>query len=271
MKGPLIMVKFNPYHSLRLVGVLLLAACITSCLAASLVLPYGLGSKVNINDQDVGRPLHMLCSDLRYRDIGDETNNYDLADPVYLDTDGDEDGYVETNDIRITPFSVFPPGSKVKRTDPDINAALIRLKNWSIACFDLNGNEIYDLYDQLYLHDKNMGNETALGDIRITSSRNYPSGSKVMESDIDINRPVFDLMGIMSGDDDQVCIRFYNANGNYLIQDAGKVISYQLDDFATPIYDSPDQVYLDTISPDERDRSTPFMGHVDVNDLRLSI
>jgi hypothetical protein len=264
------MVKFNSYHSLRLVGVLLLAACITSCLAASLVLPYGLGSKVNINDQDVGRPLYMLCPDLKYRDTGDEINNYDLSDPVYLDTDGDEDGYVETNDIRITPFSVFPPGSKVKRTDPDINAALIRLRNWSIACFDLNGNEIYDLCDQLYLHNSDMGNETALGDIRVTSSMYYQSGSKVKNFDNDFNKPIFDLMGIMSGDDDQVCIRFYNANGNYLIQDADK-ISYPLEDFAKPIYDSPDQVYLDIISPDERDRSTPSIGHVDVNDRRLSI
>jgi hypothetical protein len=271
MKGPIIMVKFNSYHSLRLIGISLLAALIASCPAASLALPYGLGSRVNINDQDVGHPLHMLCSDLRYRDIGDEINNYDLGDPVYLDTDGDEDGYVETNDIRITPFFAFPPGSKVKRTDPDINAALIQLKNWSIACFDLNGNEMYDLCDQLYLHNRNMGNETASGDIRITSSRYYPSGSKVKDSDIDLSRPIFDLMGIMSGDDDLVCIKFYNANGNFKMQDPGKKNSFQLDDFATPIYDNPDQIYLDIISPDERDRSTPSIGHVDVNDLRLSI
>jgi hypothetical protein len=264
------MAKFAPHSSLRLTGILLLAACLTSGSATSLVLPYGFGSKVKTIDMDEGHPLHMLCADLKYRDIGDEINKYDLYDTVYLDTDGDEDEYVETNDIRITPFLVFTPGSKVKRTDPDINVALIRLTNWSIACLDLNGNQIFDLDDQLYLHNRDMGNETALGDIRLTYW-DHPSGSKIMRSDRDICQPVFDIMRIMGNDDDLVCIRFYNANGNYMPQDSDKILHFPDDDFPKPIYDAHDQVYLDVISPDERNRSIPSIGHVHANDLRLSI
>jgi hypothetical protein len=264
------MVKFNSYSILRSAAILLLAACLTSGPAASLILPYGFGSKVKIYDMDEGHPLHMLCADLKYRDIGDEINRYDLYDTVYLDTDGDEDEYVEINDIRITPFLAFAPGSKVKRTDPDINAALIRLNNWSIACLDLNRNQIFDLEDQLYLHNRDMGNKTALGDIRVTSW-DHPSGSKIKKSDHDISQPVFDIMEIMGSDDDLVCIRFYNANGNYMPQDSDKILHFPEDDFPKPVYDAPDQVYLDIISPDERNRTTPSIGHVDANDLRISI
>lgn len=268
MKERSAVIMYNYNRPIKIICLLLLAAWIFSSQAASSLLPNTFGTKVNMNDQDVGHPLHKLCADLRYRDVGYEINEYDLADPVYLDANAD--GYVDINDIRLTPYSVFPPGSKARKTDVDINASLIRLENWSIACFDLNGNEIYDLNDPLYLHNRSTGYETSEGDIRLTQSWDFSAGSKVKESDKDKGMPVFDLLEILSGENGIAYIRFYNANGNY--QNKVPVERIHLrDDSATPIYDSPDQVYIDIGSPEQSDQSGLSIGFVDANDLRLSI
>ncbi|MCX6678575.1 MAG: hypothetical protein NTU95_11630 [Methanothrix sp.] len=234
--------------------------------------PYVFSSKVNFNDFDAGNPLYNICFNLGFRDIGKERNIYDEKDPVYLDmavNAEDENIYVGINDIRLTPFANFLPGSKVRRIDADINAPLLYLINWSFVCSELDGNEIYDLRDPLYLHNRTLGNEIVPGDIRLTSFRDFIAGTKVMNSDWDAGISVFDLDGLPTNDMNHIAaIRFYNANGNYL---EGK-----------PVYDSPDAVYLDisffdrytmdlSFIPDVNESYIESMGMVDANDLRLSI
>jgi hypothetical protein len=217
---------------------------------------YGFGSKVNLNDWDAGYPLDISCFDFGFRDIGKEKGTFDENDPVYLDMNADS--RVSINDIRITSFALFPPGSKVTLVDADIDAPLSSLLNWSIVSADKTENEIYDLQDPLYLHDSSLGNEIVPGDIRLTFFGDLKAGTRVIDSNRDIGIPVFDLMKVMPTNYTQqvAAIRFYNANGNYL---EGK-----------PIYDSPDAVYLDISIPDQNNLDHELMGLVVVNDLRLS-
>lgn len=236
---------------------------------AAIYAHYGFGSKVNYNDFDAGNPLHNICFDLGFRDIGKESDVYDEKDPVYLDMAVDTDDeklYVGLNDIRITPFANFLPGSKVKRTDEDIDAPLLYLINWSFAFSEMDGNKIYDLRDPLYLHNRTRGNTIVPGDVRLTSFGNFIAGTKVMNSDWDVGISVFDLGGIATNH--IAAIRFYNANGNYLGNE--------------PKYDGPDAAYLDIsffdrytmdpfFNPGQNESQIESMGLVDTNDLRLTI
>ncbi|MGV8175193.1 MAG: hypothetical protein ACP5OU_05770, partial [Methanothrix sp.] len=128
----------------------------------------------------------------------------------------------------------------VTRTDVDINASLKDLTNWSIVYTDFNGNNIFDLRDPLYLHDKNRGNYIVAGDIKLTFFEGYFPGSRVMNYSVDVNSSCLDLMGIYAQNEaaDVVEIRFFNANGNYIN--------------GFPIYDWPDAVYLHIVAPNER-------------------
>jgi hypothetical protein len=235
------------------------------------------GSKVIFEDADEGNPLNFCCHGLGYSDIGTKKDEYDENDPVYLDMDADR--IISVNDIRITPFAtpfaIYVPGSKVKRTDADINAHLRNLINWSIAYLDLNGDNVYGLQDPLYLHDRSRGNHLISGDIRLTFFQDYLPGSRVINYSQDANSSSVDLMGINSRNGTTpaqvVEIRFFNANGNYL------------DEF--PIYDLADAVYLHIIYPDENTIEDledlediedvkcikGIVGSVGANDLRLSI
>ena len=155
--------------SIRIFSHILLAACIlfsSAIPAISSPISQDFGSKVNLNDQDIGLPLNDLCPDIAYRDIGEEINAYDLNDPVYLDVDFNN--FADLNDIRLTPFSIFAPGTKVKRIDVDVDAPLVRLINWSIAFLDLRENQIYDLQIPLYLHNRSLGTNIVVGDIRLS-------------------------------------------------------------------------------------------------------
>ena len=235
------------------------------------------GSRVTFGDEDEGNPLNICCHGFGFYDIGTEKNVYDENDPVYLDMDANK--FISINDIRITPFltpfAIYIPGSKVTRTDADINASLEDLTDWSIAYTDLNENNIYDLLDPLYLHDENHGNSIVSGDIRLTFFEGYFPGSRVMNYSADFNSSSLDLMGIYTTTikpADLAEIRFFNANGNYL------------NGFA--IYDLPDAVYLHIVDPNQKTLKNLYdlgeledieekmkgkIGFVGPNDLRLSI
>jgi len=236
------------------------------------------GSKVTFGDEDEGNPLNFCCHGFGFNDIGTEKNVYDENDPVYVDMDADK--IISINDIRITPFltpfAIYIPGSKVTRTDADINASLEDLTDWSIAYIDLNVDNIYDLLDPLYLHDKKRGNYIVSGDIRLTFFDGYFPGSRVTNYSADFNSSSLDLMGIYATTikpADLAEIRLFNANGNYLN--------------GFPIYDWPDAVYLHIVAPNETNLENlkdlgklediedikcmrGIIGSVGVNDIRLS-
>lgn len=238
------------------------------------------GSKVIFEDADEGHPLNFCCHGLGYNDIGSENNEYDENDPVYLDMDADR--IVSANDIRITPFAtplaIYVPGSKVKRTDADINAHLKNFINWSIAYLDLNGDNAYGMHDPLYLHDRSRGNHLISGDIRLAFFQEYFPGSRVINHSPDANSSSIDLMGINTTNGTApvqvVGIRFFNVNGNYL------------DGF--PVYDLPDAVYLNIIDTNKSINEDlgglkdiedienakcikGIVGSVRANDLRISL
>jgi len=215
----------------------------------------GFGTKVVFTDIDVGLPLNYCCHNFGFIDIGEEKGAYDNDDPVYLDMD--EDRIISIDDIRITPFAGFFPGSKVARTDIEINAPLEPLINWSIAYSDLNGDNTYSLQDSIYLHNRSFGNQILSGDIRLTIFGGFLPGTRVINTHPDANLPVINLMSINSRDViDEVAILFYNTNGNYIK--------------GLPKYDRTDAVYLHIIAS-EKERNSETLGLVGANDLRLSI
>jgi len=121
------------------------------------------GSKVTPNDNDIGMPLASFGpSAIRYLDLFGSTN-YDLLDPVYF-----HQGFVfctVVNDVRlnITPGTGLNPGTKVHDFEPDLNkvvavAPLVPLPlpsgapNSRLGFFDVNGNGVYDYYDDVYMN-----------------------------------------------------------------------------------------------------------------------
>lgn len=259
--------EFGLAHPVRIASLILLSACISSFHTAAYAdLPYGFGTKVGLYDFDAGNPLDNLCNySLGYRNLGEEVDRYDIHDPVYLDMDNDRTTSI--NDIRLTTFSIFPPGSKVSRTDLDIDSHLIRLKGWCFVFCDKEEDGIYDLDDPVYLHNSNLGNKITEGDIRLTTIPNFSAGSKVWRSDGDEGQQVFVLMAIMSPINTThiADIRFFNANGNYRAGNSGN------NGLSSSIYDRPDQVYLDISFPIKNIEESRPMGLADINDLRLSI
>lgn len=247
---------FNSCAILSLSLIAIILAIIVPSLAT--IPPYpccGFGTKVFFADIDVGLPLDYCCHNFGFLNIGQEKGAYDDEDPVYLDMD--DDHIISVDDIRITPFAGFFPGSKVARTDIDINAPLDPLINWSIAFLDLNGDNIYNMEDSIYLHNRRSGNQILSGDIRLIFNRGFLPGTKVMNTHSDANSPVINLMSINSDDViDRVAISFYNTNGNYIN--------------GTPKYDRTDAVYLHIIAS-EKERNSETLGLVGANDLRLSL
>jgi hypothetical protein len=249
-----------PYRCAFL-GTLLISLDLILILSSSATMPAspccGYGSRVVFNDGDEGRPLNSLCPNpyFRFRDIGLDNGFYDEFDPVYLDMDADK--RVSTDDIRITPFVEFFPGSKVTRTDMDINSSFITLINWSISFIDLNGDGSYSLQDPVYLHNKSRGDQIVPGDIRLNLFNGLP-GTRVAGSSPDANSFALDLLGLTRyiNNTETVAIRFFNSNGNYLNE--------------TPQYDRLDAVYLHILAS-KKELESGTIGFVSPNDLRLSL
>ena len=239
----------------KLLFCLILALILSSQATLPAYAFYGFGSKVTFADEDVGYPLNSRCLNLGFWDIGREKGVYDERDPVYLIMN--KNNFISIDSIRITPFAGYVPGSKVKRTDADINAQITSLRNWSIAYLDSNGDSIYGLEDSLYLHNRSCGNQIVSGDIRLTFFQGFLPGTRVRNSNSDADLVVSDLMSINTSDviPQVVVISFYNANGNYLE--------------GSPQYDLTDPVYLHILVPENRIWEG-IIGLVGANDLRLS-
>jgi hypothetical protein len=252
-KFPMISYFAKECTSLRLIIIILILINVTFSAIWS---HYAFGSKVDADDFDFGNPLEDLCPGFGFRDI-EKNGIVDEMDPVYLNMH--QNGYISLNDIRITPFSVFPAGSKVTKTDPDIDASLSKLSNWSFAYADLDEDNAYGLDDPVYLHNRSLGGKIAPKDIRLTGFMQFVPGSRVAASNADAGKSIFDLMEVV-GDENKnniAKIRFFNYNGNYKID--GK-----------PEYDEPDPLYLD-IYMSGKGRSIKYpVEMVVANDVRLS-
>lgn len=133
-------------------------------LVASLILISGFagasehafGTKVAPEDSDVGKHLLHLSEGTRigFWDIGPQLDHYDYGDVVYIDLP--PIGRVNLNDVRLTPFGDLQEGAKVKPIDEDIDASLKPLPA-NIRFLDLNGNQLYDLEDSVYVHQSPIG------------------------------------------------------------------------------------------------------------------
>jgi len=250
------------------------------------------GTKVMSDDRDEGRlledfefvagpglRLRQLPVSIGWWDIGPNQLLFDEGDVLYLHI-GTAAG-IRPNDIRLTPFGLYPAGSKVTASDPDMGQLLTFAFGSpflpEIVYADVGGvMGQYDLEDTVYIKTvlpfvpAQAGfAQLATGDIRLTSAAGHPAGSRVRDFDADNGAfvrllhgpvPTFDTWGFF----DRGVVRFYNANGNlYMGPPAGNAI-------VTPspsIYDYPDGVYLDVshVSVGFRD-----FGHVTPGAIRLN-
>lgn len=118
------------------------------------------GTKVTPIDNDIGMPLTPFPtgSAIIYLDLfGSQA--YDLGDPVYVHRGS---AFITlVNDVRLNVTSGFGliPGTKLRDFEPDLNkviaAALVPLPKGpggSLAFFDVNGNGVYDYWDDVYMN-----------------------------------------------------------------------------------------------------------------------
>jgi hypothetical protein len=201
------------------------------------------GSKVVSYDMDEGKTLCPFYMGPEFVFVdGNIKGQFDEGDPVYIHFDRSSPT-INENDARITPLGIFAAGSQVKMTDVDHGNAITRFGTngapaVELRYFDVDGDKSYSLNDPIYL-DLIPGKVTA-GDIRITGYKDYAAGSRVRNSDVDSDKPLMTLPGMLS---------FFNSLGN-------------INSVGWGIYDEGDIVYIDTQYP---------FNQITVNDVRISI
>ncbi|MCJ7445268.1 MAG: hypothetical protein MUO26_12225 [Methanotrichaceae archaeon] len=246
------------------------------------------GTKVKMEDQDFGFPLTTPGATgfpfqnavyIAYWDIGATPGLYDNEDVVYLQLGSVPGGFakiVRANNIRLTGWGNYTPGSKVRAVDHDIGQQVVPsffplvmafpTAVTGFAYMDVGGvTPGYDLGDPIYLKisiPQLPPWTTGPNDIRITPMGNFPAGSKISNNDPDTNRPLMPftnpappnggpIIPNQLGIGSMAQIAFFNANGNTLPANLASPTN--------PIYDYPDYVYLDI----------PPLNVVSVNDVRL--
>ncbi|MHC1631544.1 MAG: hypothetical protein ACXQT4_04530 [Methanotrichaceae archaeon] len=228
------------HFSRILLLILGLALVASSVVLAADELEYG--SKVKFGDTDESRALSpfYMGPEFAFWDVG-TPDLFDPEDPVYINIDPTDDTISE-NDVRLTPFGILTAGSQVSKVDNDCGQKLTKFGTGKVPrvelrYLDVNGDGAYSLEDPIYL-DVNPGTVNS-NDVRITSYKGNPAGSRVKESDTDNGLPTSTLPGKLS---------FFN-NGD--INNGG---------FA--IYGRGDRVYIDTQDP---------FYIVTINDVRMVI
>jgi hypothetical protein len=206
------------------------------------------GSKVNSSDIDEGRPIFAFLPPNVvpgfYFVDANQPSGMGPGDIVYMHFGSGL--FVKGDDIRITPFEIYPGGSQVKIGDTDFGYNLLPTPLVP-KFFDVNGDGFYSFEDPIYL-DKTVPGLVSSGDLRLTKSNlGYSAGSFVRDGDKDNGL----LIAPFATD-----LRFSNTNG-----DVSTVLG-------TEIYDSGDNVYLDTTPPFVPPSSFTV---VSVNDVRISI
>lgn len=201
------------------------------------------GSKVLYSDGDIGRVLNNLDnSSLAFWDVGTIDGEFDLEDVAYYHINQSGAPVIELNDIRLTGFGKYFPGSKVRAYDIDYKKALRFFPASSeIKFVDQYGSRGYDLMDPIYLHINNSSSQIDRMDLRLSHYAYGPAGTLVNGHDPDQGLSALKI-GYKLG--------FYNINGN-------------VNSVGMAIYDEADPVYLDV-------SGTSKPGFVVVNDIRLS-
>ena len=168
--------------------VLGLALIIGSALASE----YPFGSKVYAGDSDVGRPLSAIPFpqtpiSIQAWDVGATPATYDDQDIVYLHFAA-PGGPIRANDIRLTPFGIHQPGSKVTPFDNDIGGT-----PWLGPFTGIYWLDLYGAVGQVDLKDPILAQDTAialsdLNDVRLTTSEGMLPGTKLSNSDPDFGQ-----------------------------------------------------------------------------------
>jgi hypothetical protein len=222
---------------------------------------YIFGAKVNPGDVDIGRPVNGLfpfgiAANVAMWDIGPNPGFYDQQDVLYL-VRFPLPATVPSDAVRLTPYDIYPAGSKVKSSDIDNAKPLSPIPPSFIVFLDLYGTSgpgagvlaDYDLEDPAYWH-QNAALMTVTNDVRLSEIATFASGpgTKIGNFDPDHNKAltagsVWENFPTAPAS----WLKYYDANGNF-------------------IYDYPDDVYL--IRPTTAGPAAA--NQVTVNSLRLS-
>lgn len=221
---------------------------------------YNFGTKVNPGDVDIGRPVNDLFSfgnaaNVAIWDIGPNPGFFDQQDVLYL-LRFPLPATVPSDALRLTPYDIYPAGSKVKSSDIDNAKPLTPIPPSFIVFLDLYGTSTggatlpnYDLEDPVYWH-QSVALMTLTNDVRLSEIATFASGpgTKIGNFDPDHNKA---LIGASVWENFPTApvswLKYFDANGNF-------------------IYDYPDDVYLI-----RRNFIGPVAAtQVTVNSLRLS-
>lgn len=246
-------VKLSRVTNRCIVTVLLLTLSLNGSMAQ-------FGSKVESGDVDVGRHLASFLPEgpsLGYHDF--TGNGYTGDDIVYLYMNNLTKA-VQVGDVRLTSYSAYPAGSKVKDDDIDIGYLLNQMvgPDCGIYFLDLYSPSDYDILDPVYIlaNANSTDTRTTVDDIRLTESRALAPGTRVLDFHHDHDKMATKMIApfftLKPGAGNMATIRFFNRDGN-------------VDTLGNPKYDLEDDVYLDISQND-----TSLFGFVVPNDLRLS-
>jgi len=154
---------------------------------------YPAGSKVTMQDKDVGMPLIPLPgASIGYLNLYG-SGTYDFSDPVYVHQNSPPILITILNDVRLTNINNYMAGTKVHNFDQDFNK-LFGL-GWGpvpIKFFDVNGNGIYDDQDDVYLNvPTGVPGIVSVNNVRI--SQQSPSNDGTAQNNPVPNKPQIDV------------------------------------------------------------------------------
>jgi hypothetical protein len=114
---------------------------------------YPPGSKVTMQDKDIGMPLIPFPgASFGYLNLYG-SGAYDFQDPVYVHQNAPPILVTILNDVRLTDANSYKAGTKVHDFNQDFNKLF---GGWNkpvpIRFFDVDGNGIYDYQDDVYLN-----------------------------------------------------------------------------------------------------------------------
>lgn len=146
---------------------------------------YPAGSKVTMQDKDIGMPVIPLPGpSIGYLNLYG-SSAYDFQDPVYVHQNSPPKIYTILNDVRLTDINNIKAGTKVHNFDQDFNKIFGVWGPVPIKFFDVNGNGIYDDQDDVYLNvPTGVPGIVSVNNVRIsqqsssTDSKTQPDNSK---------------------------------------------------------------------------------------------
>lgn len=170
----------SPSHAFRgpvAAGLLMLALAVSPSVAAAGIPCSLFGGKVASGDADLFYPLAVAAGGPAYVDANGNAA-FGAGEDAYLDMDGD--GFVSSNDVRLTGGT----GSLVRPVDVDFGLLLAALPGGA-AFFDFDGDALYGALDPVFW-DTDSSGTVSIADLRFTTSSGGPAGVAVSASDTDV-------------------------------------------------------------------------------------